>query len=379
MSRIRTETHRQVSKMNEPPRVPSTASLHAPQRAPLMLVAALLLCACAASAQDLSGLPEYKPEQRVSGNLRSWGSTQMGTLLKYWEEGFRKYQPDVSFTDTLKGTATAQFGLHEWVADLAVSTRKLYPYEFYGVYRRSLMYPVEIAVATGSYDVPGKSFALAVFVNKDNPLAKLTLQQLDGIYGDHRTGGWQDLSWHTEVARGADKNIRTWGQLGLTGEWADKPIHVYGPPGIYPGGISFFQTRVFGGADSWNEALQEFADRKAMMAALSKDRYGIAYTGICYETPQVKPLALADKSDGPYVPIRRETVADHTYPLTRLTYIYFATDRPDGDPADPKVDPKIREFLRYILSRQGQQDVLREGQYLPLTEDIVHQQLQKLE
>ena len=344
-----------------------------------MLCTLGLLPIFAASAQDISSLPEYRPGQQVSGLLRSWGSDQMGTLLNYWEEGFRKYQPNIVFSDSLKGTASAQFGLHESVADLAVMTRKIYPYEFYGVYRRSLMYPVEVAVATGSYDVPRKSFALVVFVNKNNPLSKLTLKQLDGIYGAHRTGGWQDLKWHKEVARGSDGDLRTWGQLGLTGEWTNKPIHVYGPPGINPGGISFFQTAVFGGADTWNEALQEFDDRKKMIEALGKDLYGIAYTGMCYRAADVKPLALADKLGGPYVQPSRSTVADRTYPLARLAYIYFAPDRPNGEPADPKIDPKVREFLGYVLSRQGQRDVIHEGDYLPLTSELLRQQLRTVQ
>lgn len=320
---------------------------------------------------------EYKPGPQLSGVIRSWGSDQMGPLMKLWENGFHKYQPDIYFSDTLKGTATAQFGLHESVADLAVSTRKIYPYEFYGVYRRSLLYPVEIAVASGSYNVPHKSAALAIFVNRANPLGKLTMKQLDGIYGAHRTGGWQDLNWHTEIARGAEQDIRTWGQIGLKGEWADKPIHVYGPPGIYPGGISFFQTRVMGGADSWNESLLEYDDRIKMMEALSHDPSGIAYTSLNYQTSQTKPLALAEREGEPFVELNRATATDRTYPLVRTAYIYFAPDRPDGSPA--KVDPKIREFLLYILSQQGQQDTVREGDYLPLTPALAAEQMRKLE
>ena len=95
-------------------------------------------------AQRVSSLPEYKPSAKLAGVIRNWGSDQMGPLMKRWEEGFHRYQPGIYFSDNLKGTATAQFGLHEWVADIAVSTRKIYPYEFYGVYRRSLLYPVEI-------------------------------------------------------------------------------------------------------------------------------------------------------------------------------------------------------------------------------------------
>jgi phosphate transport system substrate-binding protein len=329
-------------------------------------------------AQGLSSLPEYRPHRQVSGVIRSWGSRQMDGLMKNWEAGFRKYQPKVCFEDTLKGTASAQFGLEVNVADLAVSARQIFPYEFYGIYRRSQLRPVEIAVATGSYDVPGKSSALGVFVNRDNPLSALTLKQLDGIYGDQRTGGWQGLEWVTQVARSRKENIRTWGQLGLTGAWADKPIHVYGPPGLYPGGVSYFQSKVMGGADTWNENLQEFSDRKLMMAALGKDPYGIAYAGMAYKTAQVKSLALAETPDGPYVALTKASVANRTYPLARLAYVYFAPDRPNGDPADPKVDPKVKEFLRYILSRQGQRDVRREGDFLPLTKEEVREQLNKL-
>lgn len=345
----------------------------------LLFGAAIVHAPSWACAQDLSSLPEYRPEKQVSGVIRSWGSPQLSGLMKYWEAGFRKYQPKVCFEDTLKGTASAQFGMQVNVADLALSTRQIFPYEYYGIYRRSQLRPVEIAVATGSYDVPGDAAALGIFVNKDNPLSRLTLKQLDGIYGDQRTGGWQQLEWVTQVARSKKENIRTWGQLGLTGAWADKPIHVYGPPGLFPGGVSYFQSKVMGGADTWNESLQEFNDRKLMMMALSKDAYGIAYAAMAYKTAQVKSLALAETQRGPYVALTKANVANRTYPLARLAYIYFAPDRPNGDPADPKVDPKVKEFLLYILSRQGQRDVLREGDCLPLTKEVVREQLKKLD
>ena len=331
------------------------------------------------SAPDPPALPEYRPGQKISGVLRSWGNPHMASVMKNWEDGFRRYHPDVFFADNLKSTATGIFGLNEWVADLALMGRQAYTYEYYGVYRRSLLLPVEIAVATGSFAAPGKSFALAVFVHRDNPLAQLTLAQLDGIFGAQRDGGWDGLNWRKDSARGPEKNLRTWGQLGLTGEWADKPIHPSGPPGIYPGGQSFFQRRVMGGADTWAEGLMEFEDRKKMMEALGRDPLGIAYTGMCYETPQTKPLALAENDRGPFVAPTKAGVADRTYPLSRTVYIYFSPDTPGGEPANPKVDPKVREFLRYILSRQGQADVSREGDYLPLTAALVGEQLKKLE
>jgi phosphate transport system substrate-binding protein len=255
--------------------------------------------------------------------------------------------------------------------------RQIHTFEYYGVYRRSLLLPVEIEVATGSLGTPSKSFALSVFVHQDNPLARLTLQQLDGIYGAQREGGWQGMKWERTVARGPEKNLRTWGQLGLTGEWADKPIHVYGPPGLAPGGVSFFQRRVMGGADTWAEGLREFADQKEMMEALGKDPYGIAYTGLCYQTPRTKALALADDPAGPFVAATRESVASRAYPLARPVYIYFSPDNPGGEPVAP--DPKVREFLRYILSRQGQADVTGEGDYLPLPAAVAREQLKKVD
>ena len=345
---------------------------------PVLFLLLALLSTGAVSAAESSALPEYQPAHRISGVIRTWGSPHMGGMLRRWQAGFQRHHPGVAFDDNLKSTAMAISGLSEWTADLALMGRQIYTFEYYGVYRRSLMLPVEIEVATGSLDVPSKSFAVSVFVHQDNPLAKLTLAQLDGIFGAQREGGWQGMKWNRDVARGPEKNIRTWGQLGLTGEWADKPIHLYGPPGLYPGGYSFFQRKVLGGADTWAEGLMEYADRKEMMAALSKDPYGIAYTGLCYRTPQTKVLALAGDSAGPYVTPTREAVARRTYPLARPVYLYFAPDTPGGEPADPAVDPKVEEFLRYILSREGQQDVAAEGDYLPLTPPVLRKQLEQL-
>jgi phosphate transport system substrate-binding protein len=327
---------------------------------------------------EVPSLPDYQPAQKVSGVIRTWGNPHMAGLLQRWEAGFRRYHPDAYFSDNLKSSAMAIAGLSEWTADLAMMGRQIYTFEYYGVYRRSLLLPVEIEVATGSLDVPSKSFAVAVFVNTANPLARLTLAQLDGIFGAQREGGWQGMKWERGVARGPEKNLRTWGQLGLKGEWADKPIHVYGPPGLYPGGFSFFQRKVLGGADTWAEGLMEFADRKQMMETLDKDPYGIAYTGLCYRTPQTKALAVAENTDSAYVMPTRDSVAGRAYPLSRPVYMYFSPDTPGGEPADSHGDPKVREFLRYILSRQGQADVAAEGDYLPLTAGGLQEQLGKL-
>ena len=330
--------------------------------------------------QGLNKLPPYQPEQKIAEceAIRSWGSVDMAGLMKAWEAGFRKYQPGVRFVDTLKGTETAQAALYTNVADLGLMDREILSLERHVLLRRTHHLPLEITVATGSFDAARKSPALAVFVNKDNPLSRLTLKQLDGIFGDQRTGAWDDkYRWHPELARSAAENLRTWGQLGLTGEWKDQPIHVYGYPitiySPFPGPMIFFRDVAFSGGDIWNSALLEFDQGDQITAALSQDRYGIAYTSLAYRTPLVKPLALASAEGTAYLDLTKENVASRKYPLTRSVFIYI-----DRDPDKP-VDPKVKEFLRYILSSQGQQDVARDGGYLPLTPEVVNEQLKKLE
>ncbi len=259
-------------------------------------------------------------------------------------------------------------GLEESIADMVVMTRQIVPYDTYGVWRRSHRMPIEVIVASGSYDVPLKAEALTVFVHADNPLSRLTLQQLDGIFGAQRTGGWKGMEWEPAVARDATQDIRTWGQLGLTGEWADKP-----------GGMSFFQIRVMGGADTRAEGLREYADAPAMMKAMAEDRYGIAYAGMSSRTSAVKPLAIAPAAGEPYVESSRESVRDGRYPLARSVYFYLPPDAPSGEALEPRIDPKVKEFLRYILSRQGQEDVAREGNFLPLADAAVRRELKALD
>ena len=346
------------------------------------VIAGLMLAAvftAGAAAQELSSLPDYRPDQRVSGVLRSRGNDQMAALMKQWEKGFRKYHPGIQFADTLVGSASGMYGLEMRTADIAVMGRPINPYERYGSYERSWVYPVEIEVATGSFETPHKSPAYAIFVHKDNPLAQLTVKQLDGIFGAERGGGWNALTWDVNAARTSAENIRTWGQLGLKGAWADRPIHVYGPPLLGAGSITFFQAKVLNGGAMWNEDLREYQDRKQMIADLSQDPYGIAYTALGYRTPGVKPVALADTPAGPFVELSRKSVTDRSYPLSRPVYIVYTIDNEKSEIADPSIDPKVREFLRYILSKQGQRDVLRDRGYLPLPIATVNAQLKKLD
>ncbi len=351
-------------------------------RSATRLGAALALAATAAHdghAQGLSALPDYVPQQRVSGTIRSSGNEQMVGLMKRWERAFMKHHPDIRFVDTLKGTSSGIYGLEMRTADVALMGRAMNPFERYGTYERSWTYPVEIEVATGSAYAPHKAPAFAIFVHRDNPLSKLTLKQLDGIFGAERGGGWTALSWDEGAARSPAENIRTWGALGLTGAWADKPIHVYGPPSQGAGAVTFFQARVLRGGAMWNEDLREYADPGRMMADLARDPDGIAYAALSYRSEEVKPLAVAETEAGPYVSLAKASVANRSYPLARPVYLVYTIDNEKSEIADPRVEPKVREFLRFILSRQGQQAVADEGSYLPLPPKVVQEQLRKLD
>ena len=340
---------------------------------------------------DLSGLPEYRPSRRLSGTIRQWGSNYLADspLEGWFEEAFRRYHPEVRFENNLSSTFIAMAGLYTRQADLAPMGRRPTWDELQSYQRIFGTLPVEIVMATGSYDVSGWTFALVPFVHKDNPLSKLSIEELDGIFGAQRDGGWHGNNWDPSVARGPDKNIRTWGQLGLTGEWADKPINVH----AYNLNFHFprdFAEKVFGGGYKWNETLKEYSNQlrsddsadfgklwvagDQMMDALGSDRYGITYTSMLYrDKPNVKTVPLAQTAAGPYVLPTLETVQGRSYPLARE--VYFYTNRAPGG----KVDPLIAEYLRFVVSRQGQELVQKDGKYLPLTAELAREQLRKLD
>lgn len=342
---------------------------------------------------DLTGLKSYTPGSRVSGTIRQWGNNYIDDsgLMAVWEAEFRKFHPEVRFDNHLDSSSVAFPGLITGAADLAPMGRQALWDELKGLEREGggeegagTDEIVEVVVATGSYDVRGWTFALGIFVHKDNPIAKLTMDQLDGVLGAERAGGWRGLTWDTSLARGPEKNIRTWGQLGLKGEWADKPINIYGYNSKYHFNDEI-DKKVLKGSGKWNERLQAYSNvaglkadgsltaaGELIMSGLSKDKYGIAYTGIPFITKDTKAIALAESVGAEYVPLTLETVQNRTYPLLRDVYYYFR--REAGKP----IDPKVREFLAYVLSREGQRAIMADGKYLPLTSAMAAAQLKKL-
>jgi phosphate transport system substrate-binding protein len=336
---------------------------------------------------DLSGLPKYEPKQKLDGTIRLWGSNYItdGFLAGYWEAAFKKYDPDVKLDFRMKTTLAAVPSLIFGVSDIGIG-RKITFSEQELFERYTDRSPIEIELATGSYDVPGWQPGYGVVVHKDNPLQQVTLGQLDGIFGSERSGGWEGTSWRPNWARGPEQNIRTWGQLGLTGEWKDKPIHVYGLNLRYHQATEI-SDMVLKGSDKWNENLKIYANyvsaagklERSMNEDLANDRYGIGIVAAPTTSlgrnsqPALKILPVAQTDRGPYVAYTLETLHDRTYPLYDRIYAYV--DRVPGQP----MDPKVLEFLRFVLSQEGQDAVMRDGKYLPLTPEVAQAQLKKLE
>jgi phosphate transport system substrate-binding protein len=345
----------------------------------IRIITGWLLCVLTAAgrAADNDLPPAYVPQQQVTGRIVIWGHGSLGNatdfvegLTRAWEAGFGKIQPGVTFDNRLYGTASAIGALYTRTGDLALMGREIWPHEI-SAFEEVFHYPpTGIDVLTGSFDARNRGYAIVIFVHKDNPLSALTLAQVDALYGIERRRG------------GAP--VRTWGDFGLKGEWRDAPIHLYGLP-IARGFAEFIEDRVFLGSRKWNPQLREFADQagskggaadggQQMLNALAQDRYGIGYAGLVYHHPDVKPLALAETSKGPFVVPSQGTVLNRSYPLTRTIKMYL--NRVPGE----STDPKLREFLSYVLSREGQETVQREGRgYLPMLAPFAESELRKLD
>ena len=328
---------------------------------------------------DLSDLPRYEPEQHVTGTIRlpKNGELMASTIGIAWMKGFREVQPGIAFEATSglvgAGTVDVQIG-RKWTTYFAGELL-----QFQLSHNHS---PLEVQVATGSYDVPGWSPAITIFVNARNPLAKLSVSQLDAIFGGPRRGGWAGTAWHRSVGRGPEKNLRTWGQLGLTGDWSDKPIHVYTTPIKYHI-MTVFERKVFGGGNMWNDSLREHPLALApdgtrtvpgaeLVKAVAADPYGITFSQAEFAGDGAKEVAIGGLQAGPYVLPSLQSVRNRDYNLSLEVYAY-------ADPTPGKaLDPKLREFLRYILSRDGQEAVQRDGKWLPLTANVLNEQRTKV-
>ena len=370
------------------------------------ITVALFSLAAHAQAPDVNSIPAYKKEIEVVGRLRIAGSELKG-LVEHLIQGFQKFhpgaKPSTNFMTSSEGALAMMYSGVSDVAPMGDDAKVSDQMPFYNSFG---YVPTEISIATGGYDMRGTLFAWAIIVNKDNPLARLSMDQLDGIFGAERTGGWEigehadnNLLYTSKYARGPEKNIRRWGQLGLKGEWTDKEIQTYGY--VAPGFATSFQRLVLHWSTKWNPNFREYVEAKEatndapgravasqrMYEALEKDKYGIGWGALmhvkgtcvnpdgskCAGYPGLKVVAVSKTANGPAIPLTSDNVANRSYPLIRDAYVYV--NKPPGR----ELDPKVREFLRFVLSREGQQIIAKNGPYSPLTPEYVHAQLKKLD
>lgn len=291
------------------------------------------------------------------------GADVMDEITLGWAKLFRQAYPRLSVTMEARSSGSGAPALTEGRAHAAPVGRELLPLEEKAFIDKFGYRPLAIRVATGSVGSLGKTASSVILVHKDNPIAGLTLAQLDAIYSSSRRRGY--------------KEIRTWGDLGLEGEWANLPIHLYGLK--HPNGIEwYFRQFVMRGGD-YKDNIQ-FVKGEGFTHAFTvaahdmvKNKGGATYAMLANVTPDVRVVPLAESDGEPFVAPTQKSVAEHIYPLSR--YVYIFVNRPPGK----ALEPKIKEFLKLVLSREGQQVVADEGVYIPLNANVVREELGKLE
>jgi len=303
----------------------------------LAIVTALLLAAPAAAQVKVDeNLPDYTPVQGVSGSIKSVGSDTMNNLMTLWSEGFIKFYPNVRVEIEGKGSATAPPALIEGTATFGPMSREMKSTEIDAFEKKFGYKPTGLAT---SIDM------LAVYVNKDNSLKSLTLPQVDAIFSKTRKLGYKS-------------DITNWGPLGLTGPFASAPISLYGRNAA-SGTYGFFKEHVLGKGD-YKDSVKEQPGTASVVQGVAKDKFGIGYGGIGYKTADVNAVALAPDERSPAIAATPENAYTGEYPLARFLLLYVNI-KPGA-----KLDPLRAEFIKYALSRQGQEVVVKDG-YYPVT------------
>ena len=296
-------------------------------------------------------LPAFVPKESkdLSGHLMGASSDVLADLSQRWIAAFKAYYPNVKVE--VPAPYSGKVGAKELVSqkiDFALVSRELVPSDVTDFQAKFGYPPLSVPVMGGSYRAFGFLDAVAFFVHKDNPISHLSFQQLDAILS-------------TTLHRGGPA-IRTWGQLGLTGEWADKPIDVWAVK-PWNGFEEFIRERVLSTPDhrgEWRTDLNFVETVFPIAPHVSQDKYAIGYAGLAYINDGVKLLAVAPTAEGPFYPPSYEEVARARYPLSRL--VYCNINKRPGTP----VNPVLSEFIRFVLSREGQQVVLNQAVFIPL-------------
>jgi len=308
--------------------------------------AALIATGVQAESKVDPKLPAYSKVGGVSGNISSVGSDTLANLMTFWAEEFKKQYPNVAVQIQAAGSSTAPPALTEGTSNLGPMSRKMKDKEIEAFEKKFGYKPTAIPVAID---------ALAVFVNKDNPIKGMSIEQVDAIFSSTRTCG------------GA-KDISKWADLGLTGDWAGRDVQLYGRNSV-SGTYGYFKEVALCKGD-FKSSVNEQPGSASVVQSVATSLNGVGYSGIGYKTSSVRALPLSKKGDK-YVDASPEAALDGSYPLSRALYVYV--NKAPGK----ELSPLEREFVKLVLSKEGQEIVVKDG-YIPMPATLVAKTLGKL-
>lgn len=294
----------------------------------------------------LTTLPHYERFGSLSGNISSTGSDTLANMMTLWAEEFRRLYPSVNMQIQAAGSSTAPPALTESTSNLGPMSRKMKSREVQAFEKRHGYKPTEIKVAID---------ALAIFVHQDNPIKGLYVEDIDAIFSNNR-------------ACGANSDINRWGDLGLNGFWQGKDIQLYGRNSV-SGTYGYFKTEVLCKGDFKN-SVNEQPGSASVVQSVSTSLNSIGYSGIGYKTSGARTVPIGEKGAG-FIEANIQNAVDGKYPLSRYLYIYV-----NKHPNKP-LGLIEREFIKMVLSQQGQYIVQKDG-YIPLTHTLINQELDKL-
>jgi len=317
--------------------------------AALLTAAAVSVAAVAEAVTQIDpALQPYRAVSGVSGNVSSVGSDTLNNLMTLWAESFSKFYPNVKIQIEGKGSSTAPPALITGTAQFGPMSRPMKGTEVDQFEKKYGYKPTPIRTSVD---------ALAVFVNKDNPIKCLTVAQIDAIFSKSRRQGYKE-------------DVKTWGQLGLTGEWASKPISLYGRNSA-SGTYGFFKEHMLKNGD-YKDEVKEQPGSASVVQGATVDRFAAGYSGIGYATAGVRAVPIAEKQGSKCVEAVADTAYSGEYPLARFLYVYI--NKAPGKP----LDPVTREFVKLIVSKEGQEVVVKDG-YYPIPASVAQEELAKVQ
>lgn len=311
-------------------------------------VAALTMTAMSAQADVDPALPDYQKVSGVSGNLSSVGSDTLANLMTLWAEDFKRNYPNVNIQIQAAGSSTAPPALTEGTSNFGPMSRKMKDKEL-GAFEAKYGYkPTAVPVAID---------ALAVFVHKDNPIEGLSIPQLDAIFSSTRKCG-------------AAEDATVWGDLGLDGAWERRDIQLFGRNSV-SGTYGYYKDKALCKGDFKN-TVNEQPGSASVVQSVSTSINGIGYSGIGYRTSSVRLLPLSKKEGQPFVEANADNAISGDYPLSRYLYMYI------NKAPNKALSPLEAEFIKQVLSKQGQEVVLKDG-YIPLPAKVTERVLKSLD